>query len=154
MLFGSGEINLESRPEKELLTKLSIAIVISIILFIGSLPRRTWGLVRIRPKKVVVLRLSFWAMYSERTKITDNRKDHLHKLTTQLVRENQTIVVENLAVKNMVKNPKLSQAISDVSWGEITRQLAYKCRWYGRNYIDQGNDINLHILLNAVLIMP
>ncbi|WP_125730663.1 RNA-guided endonuclease InsQ/TnpB family protein [Microcystis viridis] len=68
--------------------------------------------------------------------ITDSRKDHLHKLTTQLVRENQTIVVENLAVKNMVKNPKLSQAISDVSWGEITRQLAYKCRWYGRNYIE------------------
>ncbi|MFM6520384.1 MAG: RNA-guided endonuclease TnpB family protein, partial [Microcystis panniformis] len=67
---------------------------------------------------------------------TDSRKDHLHKLTTQLVRENQTIVVENLAVKNMVKNPKLSQAISDVSWGEITRQLAYKCRWYGRNYIE------------------
>ncbi|WP_149989980.1 RNA-guided endonuclease InsQ/TnpB family protein, partial [Microcystis aeruginosa] len=71
--------------------------------------------------------------------------DHLHKLTTQLVRENQTIVVENLAVKNMVKNPKLSQAISDVScpplpprrrggWGG--RQLAYKCRWYGRNYIE------------------
>ncbi|MCA2903426.1 MAG: transposase, partial [Microcystis sp. M035S1] len=68
--------------------------------------------------------------------ITDSRKDHLHKLTTQLVRENQTIVVENLAVKNMVKNPKLSQAISDVSWGEITRQLAYKCRWYGKNYIE------------------
>ena len=68
--------------------------------------------------------------------ITDNRKDHLHKLTTQLVRENQTIVVENLAVKNLVKKPKLSQAISDVSWGEITRQLAYKCRWYGRNYIE------------------
>ncbi|CCI19145.1 transposase (fragment) [Microcystis aeruginosa PCC 9807] len=68
--------------------------------------------------------------------ITDSRKDHLHKLTTQLVRENQTIVVENLAVKNMVKNPKLSQAICDVSWGEITRQLAYKCRWYGRNYIE------------------
>ncbi len=41
--------------------------------------------------------------------ITDSRKDHLHKLTTQLVRENQTIVVENLAVKNLVKNPKLSQ---------------------------------------------
>ena len=38
--------------------------------------------------------------------ITDSRKDHLHKLTTQLVRENQPIVVENLAVKNMVKNPK------------------------------------------------
>ncbi|MCA2921099.1 MAG: transposase, partial [Microcystis sp. M038S1] len=62
--------------------------------------------------------------------------DHLHKLTTQLVRENQTIVVENLAVKNLVKNPKLSQAISDVSWGEITQQLAYKCRWYGKNYLE------------------
>lgn len=69
-------------------------------------------------------------------KITDTRKDHLHKLTTQLVRENQTIVVEDLAVKNMVKNPKLAQAISDASWGEITRQLADKCRWYGRNYIE------------------
>jgi len=69
-------------------------------------------------------------------KIKDSRKDHLHKLTTQLVRENQTIVVENLAVKNLVKNPKLAQAISDVSWGEITRQLDYKCRWYGRNYIE------------------
>ncbi|NER19933.1 MAG: IS200/IS605 family element transposase accessory protein TnpB [Symploca sp. SIO1B1] len=69
-------------------------------------------------------------------KITDSRKDHLHKLTTQLVRENQTIVVEDLAVKNLVKNPKLAPAISDVSWGEITRQLAYKCRWYGRTYIE------------------
>ncbi|GBF55242.1 mobile element protein [Microcystis sp. 0824] len=47
-------------------------------------------------------------------RITDSRKDHLHKLTTQLVRENQTIVVENLAVKNIVKNPKLSQAISEL----------------------------------------
>jgi putative transposase len=69
-------------------------------------------------------------------KITDSRKDHLHKLTTQLVRENQTIIVENLAVKNMVKNPKLAQAIADVSWGEITRQLEYKCRWYGRTYLE------------------
>ncbi len=68
--------------------------------------------------------------------ITDTRKDHLHKLTTQLVRENQTIVVEDLAVKNMVKNRKLAQVIADASWGEITRQLAYKCRWYGRTYIE------------------
>ncbi|PSF32950.1 transposase [Aphanothece hegewaldii CCALA 016] len=68
--------------------------------------------------------------------ISDTRKDHLHKLTTQLVRENQTIVVENLAVKNMVKNHKLAQSISDASWGEITRQISYKCRWYGRNYIE------------------
>jgi putative transposase len=69
------------------------------------------------------------------TEISDARKDFLHKLTTQLVRENQTIAVEDLAVKNMVKNRKLALAISDASWGEIVRQLEYKCGWYGRTLI-------------------
>lgn len=68
-------------------------------------------------------------------KITNSRKDHLHKLTTRLVRENQTIAVESLAVKNMVKNPKLSRAISDAGWGEMVRQLEYKCQWYGRTLV-------------------
>jgi putative transposase len=67
--------------------------------------------------------------------IADARKDNLHKLTTRLVRENQTIAVENLAVKNMIKNPKLALAISDASWGELVRQLEYKCKWYGRTLI-------------------
>jgi putative transposase len=67
--------------------------------------------------------------------ITDARKDFLHKLTTQLVRENQTIVVEDLAIENMVRNHKLSLSISDASWGELIRQLAYKCEWYGRELI-------------------
>ena len=68
-------------------------------------------------------------------KITDSRKDFLHKLTTQLVRENQTVVVEDLAINNMAKNHKLAQSISDASWGELIRQLAYKCEWYGRELI-------------------
>ncbi len=67
--------------------------------------------------------------------ITDARKDFWHKLTTQLVRENQTIVVEDLAIKNLVKNHKLALSISDASWGELIRQLAYKCEWYGRELI-------------------
>ncbi len=67
--------------------------------------------------------------------IVDVRKDFLHKLTTQLIRENQTIVVEDLAIRNMVKNHKLALAISDASWGELIRQLAYKCEWYGRKLI-------------------
>jgi len=67
--------------------------------------------------------------------ITDARKDFLHKLTTQLIRENQTIVVEDLAIRNMVKNHKLALAISDASWSELIRQIAYKCEWYGRELI-------------------
>jgi len=68
-------------------------------------------------------------------KISDSRKDFLHKTTTRLVRENQVIAVESLAVKNMVKNHKLALAISDSGWGELIRQLDYKCRWYGRKLV-------------------
>jgi putative transposase len=67
--------------------------------------------------------------------IADARIDYLDKLTTRLVRENQVIAIEDLAVKNMMKNPKLAQAISDASWGELVRQLEYKCDWYGRTLI-------------------
>ncbi|MEH2107166.1 RNA-guided endonuclease InsQ/TnpB family protein [Nostoc sp.] len=68
-------------------------------------------------------------------KISDARNDFLHKLTTRLVRENQTIAIEDLAVKNMVKNKKLAFSISDASWAELVRQLEYKCDWYGRTFI-------------------
>ncbi|WP_251956770.1 RNA-guided endonuclease InsQ/TnpB family protein [Nostoc commune] len=67
--------------------------------------------------------------------ISDARNDFLHKLTTRLVRENQTIAVEDLAVKNMIKNRKLALAISDASWGELVRQFEYKCDWYGRTLV-------------------
>lgn len=77
-------------------------------------------------------RLKVAKVYAE---ISDARHDFLHKLTTRLVRENQTIAVEDLAVKNMVKNRKLAPAISDASWGELVRQLEYKCGWYGRTLV-------------------
>jgi putative transposase len=68
-------------------------------------------------------------------KIADSRKDFLHKLTTQLVRENQVIAVENLAIRNMVKNRSLARSISNAGWGELVRQLEYKAAWYGRELI-------------------
>ena len=77
-------------------------------------------------------RIKVARVYAE---ISDTRNDFLHKLTTRLVRENQTIAVEDLSVKNMVKNRKLSRAISDAAWSELVRQLEYKCDWYGRSFV-------------------
>jgi putative transposase len=65
-------------------------------------------------------------------KITNQRTDFLQKLSTRLIKENQIICLEDLAVKNMVQNHKLAKAISDVSWSEFVRMLQYKSLWHDR----------------------
>jgi putative transposase len=68
-------------------------------------------------------------------RITDRRRDHLHKLTTRLVRENQTIVIEDLTVRNMVKSHTLARAISDAAWRQFRTLLEYKADWHARDLV-------------------
>jgi len=68
-------------------------------------------------------------------KITNKPKDFLQKTSTRLIRENQSLAIEDLNIKGMVRNHKLTQAIMDCSWGMFVTMLKYKAEWYGRNIL-------------------
>ena len=68
-------------------------------------------------------------------KISDIRRDDLHKLSTRLVRENQTIAIEDLNVRGMMANHSLAGAIGDSGWSELARMLEYKSAWHGRTFV-------------------
>lgn len=91
------------------------------------LSRKTKGSNRYKKQKLKVAKVH--------AKISNSRIDFLHKLSTDIVRKNQVICTETLVVKNMIKNRKLSKALSDASFGTFLNMLEYKCSWYGRTLV-------------------
>lgn len=93
----------------------------------------------------------------EYQKVTDQRNNYLNQVSIKLINDNQVICLEDLAVKNMVKNHKLAQAISDVSWGSLVSMLKYKAAWYNRQviqidrfYPSSKTCSNCHYLMSSI----
>jgi len=92
-----------------------------------NLSRKVKGSNNYKEQKLKVVRLY--------KKITNSRVDNLHKISTELVKKYDTIFLEDLNIKGMVKNHKLAKHISDASWGKFVTMLEYKALWNDKEII-------------------
>ncbi len=94
------------------------------------LSKKTVGSTRFEKLKLRLARLHL--------KVANRRKHFLHNVSNKIVKDYDFIAVEDLNINGMLKNRKLSKAISDVSWSEFSRQLEYKSKWYGKDFVKIG----------------
>lgn len=95
-----------------------------------SLSRKKKGSNHREKQKLVVARLH--------EKVANQRKDFLHKLSTQIINEYDSVAIENLNVQGMMQNKNLAKHIGDVGWGMFESYLKYKAEWYGKNILQIG----------------
>lgn len=117
-----------------------------------NLKRKQRKLSRKKDKSTNKRRKAKLAVARVHSKIARVRADYLHKLSRKIVNENQVVVVENLAVKNMVKNHNLAKSISDAGWGMFCTMLKYKAEFEGKIYLEIGRFFPSSHLCNSTLL--
>ncbi len=121
----------------------------------ATVKRKQKKLSRQRDKTTKSRRKAKLAVAKVHARIALCREDFRHKLSRQIVDENQIIVVENLAVKNMVKNHCLAKSISDAGWGMFCTMLKYKAEAFGKVYLEVGRFFpSSHLCSETLLSLP
>ncbi len=120
-----------------------------------NLKRKQRKLCRKKDKTTGKRRKAKLAVAKVHSKISRIREDFLHKLSRKIVNENQVIVVENLALKNMVKNHNLAKSISDAGWGMFCTMLKYKAEAEGKVYLEIDRFFpSTHLCSETLLSIP
>lgn len=147
ILCDTGEANKKPKPVKE---KTTVGIDLGIKTFIVASNGKEYDnpkFLRKAQSRLKYVQRKYSKHKGKRTKhrlailhekVANQRRDFLHKVSTELIRDNQSIAIETLQVSNMLKNHRLAQSISDAGWGMFVDFLKYKAEWYGVNILEIG----------------